>query len=155
MTYVELKNSSSEPVYQVVVSLVIYQGAGYRTGKERSEAHKNEGDPYQRTLLEIPPGRSRTYVPGGWAGMSKRAGIEIAFTDQAGRSWLRYSNGYLQPITTEPIAYYGLSLPQESRRPKRPHTDRAHEQAPAAKPWSAGTEILRALSGVPMPKPSD
>jgi hypothetical protein len=124
VTYVDLNNGSSAPVYGVVVSLVFVQGAGPRTGQELSaERRRVQGYPglTQRTLLDIPPGRTGTYVNGEWPGMSKRAGIEIAFTDQAGYSWVRYSNGSLESIAKRPLEYYGLEEPGEFATPEKAH----------------------------------
>jgi hypothetical protein len=124
VTYVDLNNGSSEPVYDVVVSLVFVQGAGPRTGKEvareRLETRQYPANT-QRTLMDIPPGRSRIWLNGEWPGMMKRPGIEIAFIDASNRAWIRYSNGALEPISKSPLQYYGLPEPQELATPEPAH----------------------------------
>jgi hypothetical protein len=43
--------------------------------------------------------------------MMARRGIEIAFTDQHGRNWLRYANGELISIPVPAASYYQLAQP--------------------------------------------
>jgi hypothetical protein len=104
-TWIALLNRSKEPVYQAVASLVLIQGAGPRTGKETRPE-------YRATLSVIPPGRYYIDVAGGWAGMSARPGVELAFTDCAGTHWVRAANGDLTQIEKAAVDYYELGLPQ-------------------------------------------
>jgi hypothetical protein len=88
---VTLSNPSEAPVYGVVASLVFIEGAGPGTGRELLEAadQQESAELYdafakmQRHLYVLPPGRSEVALPGGWGGMSKRAGVEVAFTHSA------------------------------------------------------------------------
>lgn len=101
-----LLNRSDEPVYEVVVTLVFIQGDGPRRGEDAVLPQ------YRNTLSIVPPGRWRVAVPAGWAGMSRRPGVEVAFTDRAGAHWIRRATGGLDEIKTAPIDHYKLSRPQ-------------------------------------------
>jgi hypothetical protein len=76
---------------------VFIQGAGPRRGEDGVNSS------YRRTLSILPPGRWRVEVPGGWAGMSRRPGVEVAFTDRAGIHWIRRATGALDEIQKAPI----------------------------------------------------
>jgi hypothetical protein len=104
-TWIALLNRSEEPVYRAVASLVLIQGAGPRTGKETRPE-------YRATLGVILPGQYYIDVAGGWAGMSARPGVEIAFTDRAGVHWVRFADGAVTEIEKAPVDYYELGLPQ-------------------------------------------
>ena len=43
--------------------------------------------------------------------MMRRPGVELAFADRSGNSWLRSAKGQLSAFHGEPVAYYGLPLP--------------------------------------------
>lgn len=123
VTYIELINTSGQPVYQAVVSLVLVQGAGPRTGRGMDQAFTKGYRPYQRTLAVIPPGTSWTSVEAGWGGMFRRPGAELAFTDQAGRTWVRWAWGGLTEINRSAASYYNVPEPAEwaTPQPTRPH----------------------------------
>ena len=72
-----LLNRSDEPVYEVVATLVLIQGGAARRGEDYIPSG------YRRVISILPPGRWRVNVDGGWAGMSRRPGVEVAFTDRA------------------------------------------------------------------------
>ena len=119
VTYIELINTSSQPVYQAVVSLVFVQGAAPRTALGMAQALlPNQQRWYQRTLAVIPPGKSWTYVQGGWAGMFRQPGAEIGFTDQSGRSWIRWASGRLTQIQQPARTYYEVPEPAEWLMPQ-------------------------------------
>jgi hypothetical protein len=109
VTRVGLYNRSSIAVYNAVVSLVLVQGAGPRKAVELSEPTLKQE--FQRYLTAIPPGEYETQVSPGWAGMFRRPGIELAFTDHAGRNWIRYADGMLVQIKQAPASYYRLEEP--------------------------------------------
>jgi hypothetical protein len=45
------------------------------------------------------------------AGMHRRWGIELGFTDARGRHWIRRVGGELERIRTNPVDHYALPLP--------------------------------------------
>jgi hypothetical protein len=105
-TPLTLLNRSDEPVYEVVATLVMVQGAGAHRGEDWVPPG------YRRTLSVLPPGRYRVLVESGWAGMSARPGVEVAFTDRAGAHWIRRATGALEEIKQPAIDHYGMSRPQ-------------------------------------------
>jgi hypothetical protein len=108
-TQVRLRNSSDDLVYEVVVCLVLVQGAGPRTGQQSGK----------RTVLGVlPPGAWTTSVPRyDNVGMSWAFGVEIAFTDRGGRHWLRGPEGKLKRIRRDPIAHYRIGRPTTFMQP--------------------------------------
>jgi hypothetical protein len=110
-----LSNRSDEPVYRAVASLVLIQGAGPQTGREVGELGLDE---YQAALAVIPPGRHGTVVAGGFGGMSRRPGVELAFTDRSGVHWVRAADGSLREIGQEPARYYDRPQPEDWRLPE-------------------------------------
>lgn len=102
-----LLNASDEPVYQVVAWLVLIQGAGPQTGEQMREVAPDSA----AALATLPPGRFVVSLPGDWGGMMARPGVEIAFTDAAGRHWIRRANGLLDQILDDPVEHYAMSRP--------------------------------------------
>jgi hypothetical protein len=75
------------------------------------------------TASILPPGRHRVWVGGiGWGrGMGGRPGAEVAFTDRAGRHWIRRATGRLEEIPKEPFEYFkewGLFGPYDLQNPE-------------------------------------
>ena len=103
-----LLNRSDEPVYEVVATLVFVQGGGARRGEDYGSSN------YRRAsvMSVLPPGRWRVDVGGGWHGMNRRPGVEVAFTDRAGITWIRRATGALEEVEMSPIDHYGLGRPQ-------------------------------------------
>jgi len=116
VTRIGLYNHSNAPVYNAVVTLVLVQGAGPRKAVELTESRLKAE--FQKYLTAIPPGEYETQVSPGWAGMMARPGIELAFTDHAGRHWIRYASGELVQVRQEPAAYYKLEEPVGWLQPK-------------------------------------
>lgn len=110
-----MMNRSDAPVYQVIAFLVLVQGSGPTSGEELVASGPTE---WIATMTNLPPGRWRVAVPGGWGGMSRRPGAEIAFLDAAGESWVRRANGQLERLPSEPPEHYGLSRPLWNVRPE-------------------------------------
>jgi hypothetical protein len=98
-----LTNRSDQPVYQVVIWRVALYGAGARSGREL-----NESSGEYRTFATLPPGRYWTWFPR----RGPKAGIEIAFRDQAGITWVRFADGLLRRSSLSPIDFYGLAESQ-------------------------------------------
>lgn len=112
--HIVLWNVSLLPVYEVVASLVMIQGAGPANG---------EGTPsdFRVAASPLPTGRWYVTLPveaGDWRGMSREAGVEVAFTDSAGRHWLRRADGALEEIDTNAVDHYKLERPVQFGRPR-------------------------------------
>jgi hypothetical protein len=104
-TRIGIYNKSSTPVNHVVVTLVTNDRSGLGLESEQ----KRESQRYVRAL---PPGEFEVEVSAGWHGMSAQPGVELAFEDQSGRSWLRRATGTLVQIH-DPVSYYGLPNPMD------------------------------------------
>jgi hypothetical protein len=125
-TAVDLRNSSLEPVYGIVVGIMFIQGAGPRKIEDELQRIKNDSSmPFAITTAAIlPSGTHRVFLRGtGWGrGMGGRPGAEVAFTDRAGVHWIRRATGKLEEIPTEPFEYFkewGLYGPYELQSPER------------------------------------
>jgi hypothetical protein len=104
-----LLNASSEPVFEVVAWLVMLQGAG----PTRGEDDDSEDVSRYSAVGVLPPGRYITPLPGPqlWAGMHRRPGVELAFTDARGGHWIRRGDGQLEKIKADPPEHYRLGRP--------------------------------------------
>jgi hypothetical protein len=116
-TTIELFNHSDTPVTHAVVTLVLVQGAGPRTGLEVRQ-NPAIADTWQRELTTIPPGRSETEVSADWGAPGARPGVELAFTDSNGKHWLRPADGSLRSIPKPADAYYGIPEPIDWQSPR-------------------------------------
>jgi hypothetical protein len=108
-----LLNSSEEPVYRVVIWIVDIQGAGPETGEAITEGELDEGEDglWPAVIALLPPGTYRSTVSNFHGGMGERPGVEIAFTDATGLSWIRRSDGRLEEINEDPVVYYKVDEP--------------------------------------------
>jgi hypothetical protein len=121
-----LANNSAEPVYSVVVGLVFIQGAGPHSMEDMLDLNRNQ---FHRqgpvtTVSILPGGLYRVQIAGtGWHRiMSGRAGVEIAFTDRAGTSWIRRAGGELGELPRPTLEYFRdwyLEGPYEFQTPER------------------------------------
>jgi hypothetical protein len=109
---VDLINSSPEPVYRLVIGIVFIQGAGPKTIEDRLDLRDKSDEKYQAvpitTASILPPGTHRIWIHGtGWSAiLSGRGGAEVAFTDRAGRHWIRRVTGELEELPEDPIYHY-------------------------------------------------
>jgi hypothetical protein len=121
-----LANNSAEPVYSVVVGLVFIQGAAPHTLEKMLRLNREQ---FHRqgpvtTVSILPGGLYRVKIKGtGWHRiLSGRAGVEIAFTDRAGASWIRRAGGVLEELDRPTLEYFGdfhLDGPYEFQTPER------------------------------------
>ena len=95
---VTIVNLSTEPVYEVIVSIVAFQGA-------------NPGPKHIAFLSVVPPGKAQVVTDADYHGMSFHPSIEIAFKDVRGKSWVRSGRGDLTEISQSPVDYYKLGRP--------------------------------------------
>lgn len=104
-----LLNASDVPVYRLIAWLVLYPGAP-GTGEEVARGVGRGGG--RPTMVGVlPPGQFRIYLPEFTPGMMKQPAVEIAFTDSAGRHWIRRQDGVLKEIRKAPAYHYGLGEP--------------------------------------------
>src|SRR5207245_7221638 len=120
-TGIDLFNSSQMPIYGLVVGIVFIQGAGPETLETRLALDSKSAMPLTAVSI-LPPGTFRVWIPGtGWSSiMSGRAGAEVAFTDRAGRHWIRRADGELVELHETPLEYFercGLDGPYELQLP--------------------------------------
>lgn len=102
---IRISNQSLSPVYQCVATFVINEQDG-----------RNSPTDYRRIIRSLPPGEWQLAAPRGWCGMSARPGVEIAFTDARGVSWIRNAMGQLRKSRINAINRYGINLPYSSDR---------------------------------------
>jgi hypothetical protein len=144
-TPIFVNNSSAEPIYEVVAGIVFIQGAGaprtleelltFRQQRRRKIAElaakgvdvASEQRAFQHNPVEtsgiVPPGTWRIWVGGkGWTSvMSGRGGVDIAFVDRAGVSWVRRAMGQLEELPERPLehfSHHGLHGPYQLRTPE-------------------------------------
>lgn len=144
-TPIYVQNSSAEPIYEVVVGIVFIQGAAPRTlegildlRRQRREETADlaakgvdvtrEQRAFQRDPVTtsgiVPPGTWRVWIAGkGWTSiMSGRGGVDVAFVDRAGVSWVRRAMGPLEELSQRPLKHFfehGLHGPHEFQTPDR------------------------------------
>jgi len=101
-SWVAINNASHYPISKVILSVVNVQ----------VKASKGTEAPHEfRSYLSIaPPGICYTRIQ-IHRGMSFLAGIEIAFIDKDGQSWVRDGSGILVKIAKPTYVYYGIPLP--------------------------------------------
>jgi hypothetical protein len=138
-TPIYIQNSSAEPIYEVVAGIVFIQGAAPRTLEGildmRHQRHEQTSDlaaegvdvlreqtAFQRDPVTtsgiVPPGTWRVWIAGkGWTSiMAGRRGVDVAFVDRAGVSWIRRAMGPLEELPRRPLEHfsqYGLHGPHE------------------------------------------
>jgi hypothetical protein len=101
-----LLNRSDAPVYRVVATLAFLSGTPPKTGEEWVQHTKQM--PFARAFGALPPGRWRVDVDSGWGASGARPGVEVAFTDKAGRHWIRRADGRLDSIRDDAMTHYGI-----------------------------------------------
>jgi hypothetical protein len=109
-TTVALLNLSAEPVYEVIVSIAVFDST--HVVRPTNASHQ-----YTSFLSVVPPGKSYTHIDGSYHGMSFHPSIEIAFKDVKGKSWVRTGRGTLREISKSPVSYYKLHNPLRWRLP--------------------------------------
>lgn len=106
-SHIVIRNDSDLPVYEVVATIVVTNGAGCSRGEDLDSSHQ-----YKKILDLIPPGlHSVTIDMGGFYGMHRHPLVEIAFICAKGKSWVRRGDGALDELDVSPFNYYKLGLP--------------------------------------------
>jgi hypothetical protein len=109
-TTVALLNLSSEPIYEVIVSVSSFQGP---SGTHPQSVSRQ----YTSFLSVVPPGKSFTFVDGKYHELSFHPAIEIAFKDVKGKNWVRTGRGTIKEIGKPPVEYYNLHRPLSWKLP--------------------------------------
>lgn len=101
----QIVNNSRLPIYNIVAKRV-------RLYSDGSVTPLNDED--EKFIVKIdllPPGEQKYRIRQPDGGMSMRFGLELAFQDSAGQSWIRQGDGILKEISENPILYYDISRP--------------------------------------------
>lgn len=102
-----IRNDSDLPVYEVVATIVVTNGAGCCKGEDLEFSYQ-----YRKILDLIPPGLHSVAIDmGGFYGMHRHPLVEIAFVCAKGKSWVRRGDGTLDELDVSPFNYYELGLP--------------------------------------------
>jgi hypothetical protein len=125
-TAIDLINGSPEPVYRIVAGVVFVQGGAPRTLEAFFRTTTTQ-KPMTTASVLPPSGTYRVWVHGFWlnaggGGMGGRSAAEVAFTDRAGKHWIRRATGQLEELPEDPIDYFqrlGLHGPHDLQTPER------------------------------------
>jgi len=98
--WIEIRNSSHQPIYQVIVGAAVVGQGGHVMGMAALSR-----------IGIVPPGTAYTVVSSDYGGMSKRLGAEIGFHDVAGNVWIRSADGDLREIDVPIVKHYDIDLP--------------------------------------------
>lgn len=92
---VHIKNGSEVPIYTASVVLVSLKGTKAEHGED--VVYRSPEMASLAVFSVVPPGTYRTtFALPPWANKKEqRVGVEVAFKDSAGRSWVRRGNGEL------------------------------------------------------------
>ena len=105
---IAISNESQQLVYRVIASLVPTRGA---IDERFRQAIGRAPTDFRVFKGELPLGRTNLEVQDPGGGMHIRFGVELAFRDAAGRSWVRKADGHLLKIRKDPAEQYGLHEP--------------------------------------------
>ena len=106
-TRIVIRNDSDLPVYEVVATIVVTNGAGRSKGEDLESSYQ-----YRKILDLIPPGLYSVVIDmGGFYGMHRHPLVEIAFVCAKGKSWVRRGDGALDELDVSPFNHYELGLP--------------------------------------------
>ncbi len=97
-------NQSSQPVYQAIVCVVLFSQGGEKISLSNTPAQI-------APIGVIPPGQGYATLMVAYHGMSRRVGLEIAFSDSFGSKWFRGTTGELHKINQNSSEYYNVNLP--------------------------------------------
>jgi hypothetical protein len=110
--WIALLNSSNEPVYQVIASVVSLRDT-HASGDATSTPNH-----FRAYISVLPPGSHYARIDGGYRGLSFQPSVEVAFIDKTGKSWVRNGDGWLRQIDKKPHENYGLHEPLPWLLPK-------------------------------------
>ena len=114
-TSVRFANRSDQPIYNAVMYLVWVQGAAFRTGEDAERfcrADTFEIGRIRALAHTVPPGLWRTELAGPPDSPKQgQLGVEFAFTDAAGRHWVRRTSGVLEELVADPLTHFDIGKP--------------------------------------------
>jgi hypothetical protein len=110
---VQLRNSSDQPAYELIISLVAVQGAFRKTAVDDQ---RTDAPQLRRLVGLVPPGETITTLTNRGGGMHLQLGLEVAFQDAAGRFWLREGQGTLRQVDESPLQLYDIPQPASWQR---------------------------------------
>lgn len=105
-------NDSNQPIYWVVIHLVISVGGGPHTSEAVSAMSEDccpNANRYLRWM--VPPGTYLMRLEHTWGGMMRKPGVEISFTDACGEHWVRRKDGTVEPLPHRPFEYFKVENP--------------------------------------------
>lgn len=106
-TRIVIRNDSNLPVYEVVATIVVTNGAGCCKGEDLGSSYQ-----YRKILDLIPPGLHSVAIDmGGFYGMHRLPLVEIVFVYTKGKSWVRRGDGVLDELDVSPFNHYEPGLP--------------------------------------------
>lgn len=106
-TFIVIRNDSDLPVYEVVATIVVTNGAGCCKGEDLESSYQ-----YRKILDLIPPGlHSVANDMGGFYGMHRHPLVEIAFVCAKGKSWVRREMVFLMSLMYRRLATMSLVFP--------------------------------------------
>lgn len=106
-TRIVIRNDSDLPVYEVVATIVVTNGAGCSKGEDLGFSCL-----YRKILDLVPPGLHSVAIDmGGFYGMHRHPLVEISFVCAKGKCWVRRGDGVLDELDVSPFNYYELGLP--------------------------------------------
>ncbi len=105
-------NDSNQPIYWVVIHLVISVGSGPQTSEAVSVMSEDccpNTNRYLRWM--VPPGTYSMWLEHTWGGMMRKPGVEISFTDARGEHWIRRTDGTVELLPHRPFEYFRVENP--------------------------------------------
>ncbi|WP_129660888.1 hypothetical protein [Rothia uropygialis] len=105
---VYVQNASSTPMFRVVLCLVPMDESRNSLASREQVSQNHEFTGFQRAFDAVPPGLHSVLLEEIPGGVAKRSGVEVAFIDAHGKSWVRRAEGVLESL--------GANDPHEGRK---------------------------------------
>jgi hypothetical protein len=104
-------NGSDLFIYEAIAVLRDWR-TGARAPDPNEPIEPALGFDWVAIAIAVPPGETfRVMAQEGFGAMGFRAGIEVSFTDAAGRHWRRSIGGPLQELSDSAVIVYGFDYP--------------------------------------------
>lgn len=109
--WLAISNQSRNPIYEVILTLVPFEGSGDPDGKTTPNN-------FRALLSVVPPGQYYARTD-GHTGMHFHPSVNVAFTDNSGNNWMRSGRGLLSEIHVKPTEYFSLPRPMSWSYPSK------------------------------------